>query len=519
MPLETNASRRSFLKNVAATTVAGIGGLSMLNASEAIAQAVAMKDGSGKRIFVARFLHETNTFHSIRTTKFVYPAPSAPEHHVPWKDAGEVVVPGVSAMPDGGGAVDGPACREAMDRIVESLRKALPVDGVFLQLHGGMFADGVGPAESLLVKRVREVVGPKIPIACSFDLHGNMPAWLADTGAIVVGFKTAPHIDRQETIERAAELLSEAVDGKIEPACYGIAIPMLVQGEKGMTTSEPMRSLEVEAKRVEREGIPGHAAKILNVTIFVGCPWADAPDTGMSVFVTADGSREAARAAAIHFARKIWDARRQFVFGCETAELDEGVDRALKAEVSPLFLTDSGDNVTAGAPGDSTIVLQRLIDKKAPNALVGAIYDPETVVQCFKAGEGKTIHLSIGGKIEKRCGPPIDTEAKVLHLTKDAKGQAAVVRTGGIDVILIADERDFKEPGHFQACGVDPANYKIVVVKQGYLYPKLQEITKRYVMLFTPGAADQQLEKLPYVRRQKPALPFEPDTSFEPEKQ
>jgi microcystin degradation protein MlrC len=127
-------------------------------------------------------------------------------------------------------------------------------------------------------------------------------------------------------------------------------------GEKAMTTSEPFGSLVEEARRLEREGVPGHEARILAATLFVGCAWTDSPDTGMSVAVTADGSRAAARAAAVHLARAIWDARRSFSFGCETAELEEGIARALRAEEPTVFLTDSGDNVTASAPGDLPIV-------------------------------------------------------------------------------------------------------------------------------------------------------------------
>ena len=142
---------------------------------------------------------------------------------------------------------------------------------------------------------------------------------------------------------------------------------MILQGEKAMTTSEPFRSLVEEARKLEREGIPGHEAKILAATLFVGCAWTDSPDTGMSVMITADGSRDAARAAAVHLARKVWDARRQFAFGCETAELEEGVDRALAAKESTVFLTDSGDNVTASTPGDLPIVLRHLVVRRVKN--------------------------------------------------------------------------------------------------------------------------------------------------------
>jgi microcystin degradation protein MlrC len=226
-------------------------------------------------------------------------------------------------------------------------------------------------------------------------------------GDILVGFKTAPHTDRQETIEHAARLLADAVHGKAKPVSCVIPIPMILQGEKAMTTSEPFRSMVEEARRLEREGVPGHAAKILAATLFVGCAWTDSADTGMAAVVTADGSPAAARAAAVYLARKVWAARSDFSYGCETAELDEGVSKAIHAKESTIFLTDSGDNVTASAPGDLPIVLRHLIEQKASRAIVAGILDEAAVGRCFAAGPGKILRLSIGATIEKRFGPPL----------------------------------------------------------------------------------------------------------------
>ncbi len=469
-----------------------------------------------KRVFLAEFMHETNTFHPVKTIKFRFIEPSVGVDPVAaWKGAGITIVPGLGARPDGGGTIDGDACREAIARIVESLRESLPVDGVFLRLHGAMFAEGVGAGETLLVEEVRRVVGTDVPIACTFDLHGNIPARLGEAGDILVGYKTAPHTDREETAEHAARLLRDALSGKIEPVSYVLPIPILVQGEKAMTTSEPFRSLVEEAKRLEREGLPGHEAKILAATLFVGCAWTDSPDTGMAAMVTADGSRETARAAAIHLARLVWDARRRFDYGCETAELAEGVERALNAPQATVFLTDSGDNVTASAPGDLPIVLRRLVECKAPDAVVADLFDAAATRRCFDAGEGARLKLSIGASVEKRHGPPLEAEAEVVRLV-DAKPRMAVVRIGGVLAILSENVVAFKTPEQFRACGIEPLDHKIVVVKQGYLYPKLTEIAPRHILLLTPGAADMRIEKLNYIRRRKPLYPLEADTEYEP---
>jgi microcystin degradation protein MlrC len=327
--------------------------------------------------------------------------------------------------------------------------------------------------------------------------------------------KTAPHTDGAETAELAGRILLDTLTGKVHPVSYVLPVPMILPGEKAMTTSEPFRALVQEARRVEREGIPGHAAKILAATLFVGCAWTDSHDTGMSVMVTSDGSRSAARAAAVHLAHKIWDARHEFSFGCETAELEEGVTRALKAKEPTVFLTDSGDNVTASTPGDLPIVLRHLVERKVKSAVVAGISDKAATLRCFEEGVGKKLRLSIGAWVEKRFGPPLMADAEVVRLVQQPR--MAVVRIGEVEAILVEGRAVFTDARQFEPCGLDPLSRKIVVVKEGYLFPGLTRIAPRYIMLLTPGAGDMRIERLTYVRRRKPAFPFEPDTTFNPD--
>jgi microcystin degradation protein MlrC len=497
-------TRREFLPR--ATAAVAVTGTGLVNALAV--------PPAAKRVFLAGFSHETNTFHPVATRSYSY-SKAGDLRLAAWKDAGLVVVPGVSAYPSGGGTIAEPACREATVKVVASLRAAMPVDAVFLRLHGAMYAEGVGPAETELVREVRGVVGPKVPIACTFDLHGNIPARLAQFGDILVGLKTAPHTDGAQTAEFAERILLDTLAGKVRPVAYVLPIPMILQGEKAMTTAAPFRSLVEEARRVEREGVPGHEAKILAATLFVGCAWTDSPDTGMSVMITADGSRAAARAGAIHLARKIWEARRQFAFGCETAELEDGVTRALEAKESTVFLTDSGDNVTASTPGDLPVVLRHLVERKVKSAVVAGLNDQAATAKCFEAGEGKKLRLSIGATVEKRFGPPLEAEVEVVRLVTSPR--MAVGRIGDVEVILADGPMAFTDPRQFEPCGIDPLSRKLVVVKEGYLYPGLTRVAPRYLMLLTPGAGDMRIERLTYTRRRKPAFPFESDTPFDPE--
>jgi microcystin degradation protein MlrC len=506
--------RREFLIQSAGVLMAALGGSLTAQAFTGI-NTLRVNQGHRvrKRIFHARFAHETNTFHPVPTTSWSISESGSMALNA-WKNAGFEIIHGLNAAPDGGGLLTEAPCREVMDRILDSLRHAMPVDAVFLSLHGAMYAEGVGHAETVLVGKIRELAGPGIPVACTFDLHGNIPARLCQYGDILAGLKTAPHTDSAQTAELAGQILLDTLEGKVNPVSYILPIPILVQGEKAMTTAEPFRSLVEEARRLEREGIPGHKQRILAATLFVGCAWTDAPDTGMSVMITADGSREAARSAAVYLAGKIWDARKQFVYGCETAELAEGVARALAARESTVFLTDSGDNVTASTPGDLPIVLRHLVERNVGSAVVAGINDAAAMKQCFEAGVGKKISLSVGATIEKRHGPPLLAQAEVVRLIQQSG--MAVIRINDIEVILTDGPVAFIEPGQFETCGIRPLEHKIVVTKMGYLFPELAKIAPRNIMLLTPGAGDMRIERLNYSRIRRPIFPLDPDTRFDP---
>src|ERR1043166_883562 len=503
-------NRRQFVGSVA-TAVAG-GSLVQLGAQEATTAPAA---GPNKRVFVAEFSHETNTFHPLKTDSYSY-SQIEPGFSLPgWRDAGLTTACGPIARPNSGGTISASACREAIGRVLDSLRAAGRVHAVFLRLHGAMYAQGIGPAESVLVKEIRRIVGAATPIACTFDLHGNIPAWLAGSGNILVGLKTAPHTDAAQRDQLAGRILLETLEGKVRPVSYILPIPMILQGEKAMTTAEPFHSLVEEARRLERDGIQGHSEKILAATLFVGCAWTDSADTGMSVVVTADRSRPAARAAAIHLAQQIWDARQQFAFGCDSADLEKAISMALDAREATVFLTDSGDNVTAGTPGDIPLVWSALGERRVKSAVVAGIYDKQAVARCIEAGEGKTLKLSIGATIEKRFGPALETEAQIIRLITVDQPQA-VVRIGELEAILTTGPSGFTLLRHFQSCGIDPLSRRIVVVKQGYLYPELRKVAPRHIMLLTPGAGDMRVEQLTYIRRRKPVFPFEKDAAFNP---
>ncbi|MBP8959869.1 MAG: M81 family metallopeptidase [Bacteroidales bacterium] len=506
--------RRKFLQQTgAAIAVAFSYNLSCFPNPGTIFKSGLIVNSDSKRIFIGGFSHETNTFHPLKTTSFRFSKSDDPNLNA-WKGFDYNIVTGINATPLGGGLIEEAPCRDAMDRVMDSLSEAMPVDAVFMRLHGAMYAEGIGHAETVLIGEIRKLIGPNVPIACTFDLHGNIPPRMGQYADIMVGLKTAPHTDSGPTAELAGRITFDTLSGKIKPVSYVLQIPMIIQGEKAMTTAEPFGSLVEEARRIEREGITGYKERVLAATLFVGCAWTDAPDTGMSVAVTADGSLQAAQAAARFLAKKIWDSRYLFDYGCETAELEGGVSKAINAKESTVFLTDSGDNVTASAPGDLPIVLRHLVERKVNSAVVACINDATATNRCFELGAGSRLHLSIGASIEKRYGPPLEADVEVIRLIQQPR--LAVIQINGIETVLSEGPYTFRDLSQFELCGINPLERKIVVLKMGYLYPGLASIAPRHIMLLTPGAGDMRIEKLKYTRLRRPIFPLDTDTKFDP---
>ena len=81
-----------------------------------------------------------------------------------------------------GGSSKGWITNEAYEHytglILRDLEANMPVDAVYLSLHGAAGVEGVPRPEAELAKRVRTVVGPGVPIAGTFDRVHEIPSSL-----------------------------------------------------------------------------------------------------------------------------------------------------------------------------------------------------------------------------------------------------------------------------------------------------------------------------------------------------
>ena len=192
------------------------------------------------RIAIGGIRHEANTFSPVRSEYGDF-------HICRGRELLDKAVLGV----DGSDQVDfaplfvasalpsGPVTREAYlqlnGELLAGLRNALPVDGVYLDLHGAMEVESLGDGESDLVASVRAVVGTGPLISVSLDLHGNISPELVDGSDMLTALRTAPHRDGGETRRRALCNLLRALVRGVRPAAALVKVPLLLPGEAAMT--------------------------------------------------------------------------------------------------------------------------------------------------------------------------------------------------------------------------------------------------------------------------------------------
>ncbi|MFD1747534.1 M81 family metallopeptidase [Rhizobium helianthi] len=407
----------------------------------------------------------------------------------------------------------GPVSRHTYDafksEFLSLLRASLPLDGLYLAMHGAMNVEGMDDAEGDWISAAREVVGPDVPIAASYDLHGNVTQQIIDQLDIFAAYRTAPHIDVRETMIRAWSMLVETLRTGIRPGIAWAPVPVLLPGERTSTEDEPARRLY--AALADHDSIDG----ILDANLMVGYVWADEPRGTACAVVTAT-DRIAAAKAVEAIAQSYWDAREEFHFGPTTASLDEVLDLAEQSQTTPVILADSGDNPTGGGVGDRADVLKALIERGFAGAVVGGITDKPAVEACFAAGIGATISLRIGGSLDP-ASPSVQTQATVRRLDDPGPEteRQAVVEISGITVILAARRRPYHNLVDFQRHSIDPRKVRLLVVKSGYLSPELAPIAKPNLMALTDGVINQDIERLVNRRRKQPSYPFQKDFEFQ----
>ncbi|HEX7714182.1 MAG TPA: M81 family metallopeptidase [Bacillota bacterium] len=476
------------------------------------------------RVIVGSLMHETNTF-TIGTTSLNDFAPvigDAIFKDSTWMGrqtaaAGIIdklrseqieVVPTLfgSALPSG--TIQRQAYKTMKNEILTRTRRAMPVDGVCLALHGSMYVEGCDDPEGDLLSELRKLVGDEIPITCALDMHATITQAMVDSANALTAYQTAPHVDKYETGERAAELLMKSLKHGTRLRMEWVKFPMLLAGEQSETNEQPMKDLLAMARDKEQQtGI--------SVSYMLGFPWADSPCNAVSVIAVGECSKdEVIKISAAELARKFWERRHDFQFTTEAYPLDEALTRALQDRKRPVIIADSGDNPTAGASEDLTLVVDAVVRRKLKEVLVAVIADAKAYETCAKAGVGAMISLKLGRMTSRPDALPFITQVKVMQIQRAKGMNNAVVDIDGVMVIITDTRCDVYDPTHLEELKLNPADYKIVIVKSGYLSPEYQRIAARKMLALTPGDTAEIFSDLDYQKMKRPIFPLDQDTQW-----
>ncbi|NEV76710.1 M81 family metallopeptidase [Rhodopseudomonas sp. BR0C11] len=469
------------------------------------------------RIAVGGFLHETNTFAPTKATweAFVHgggwPAMTIGADvlkvmrginvglagFVEEADAkGWELIPTVACGASPSAHVTEDAFERVVKIMIDGIKAAGQLDAVYLDLHGAMVTEHLDDGEGEILARVREVIGPDLPLVVSIDLHANVTPRMIEHADALIAYRTYPHVDMADTGRASAKHLELLLRSGQKFAKAFRQLPFLIPISWQCTFDQPTKGIYDKLAALESEAVP-------TLSFAPGFPAADFPDCAPSVF--AYGRTQAdADAAADAVAALV--AGHENDFDGKIYSPDEGVKRAIelaRTAAKPIIIADTQDNPGAGGDSDTTGMLRALVRNNAQRAAIGVIYDPDAAKAAHAAGVGAMISLSLGGK----SGIPGDTpfeEIFVVEQLSDGRfvapgpyfggrememGPSACLRIGGVRVVVASHKAQLADQAMYRYVGIEPTAQAILVVKSSvHFRADFQPIAERLLICAAPGA-------------------------------
>ena len=506
------------------------------------------------RIGVAGLSHETNTFAAEQNDSLgcasvqegegllanAHPRGFVGGFIEGVRGSGVELVPTVSIGFAHGGLVHAKLYKHCRDLIVEKLRGAQPLDGVYFALHGAMVAEApYTDAEGCLVREVQRALGD-IPMVATYDFHAIMTD---EEVASVVPFpnNTNPHIDGYERGLEAAGCMLRMLSGEIAPVTRRVFVPIIGPNIGQSTWSQiPEEELglllyDLNLRRQELEKTPG----IINITILGGYGYADTPDTGMSIVATADGDAELAERMARQLAGELWARREQLTTVRPVYRIDDGVKEAMSHQRKPVLLVDLGDDPGSACPADSPAVLESLLRLGARDCAV-TIRDPDVVEAGMRAGVGASLSMPVGATADRRFYQPLEVSGRV-RLIDDGSymilgpthggwgrevspeafreanvGPRVVLRLGDRIDVIFSRRRTGKDRDFFKSAGIILEEKQIIAVKSNQAHrASFDPVVASTIELDSPGVSTVNYESLPFRYLPRPIWPMDRDMTWE----
>jgi len=485
------------------------------------------------RIAIAGFLHESNTFAPWPTTlrhfsdiaiargEEIFRVWGAAHHEIGgfFEGAaaeGAEIIPVIGAAATPAGPVEREVYESITTELVSGIVKASP-DGVLLALHGAMVADHIRDADGETVSRLREALGPDVPIVMTLDLHANVSQRMTDAANATIAYRTNPHVQQRIRGIEAAHLLSATIRKEVQPVTVLRKPPLIHNIACQETSRGPGAAIRSELDVSTR--VPG----ILSASYTPGFYYADVEEMGPGIIVVADGDAERAAREADRLNAFVLALRAELV--ADLPDPSVAVRRALASPCGPICLLDCGDNIGGGSPGDSTILLNEILLQNGTDSLT-ILFDPPAVEACIQAGVGSQVSLDVGGKTDDRHGSPVRIKGEVRVLgdgryeeTEPRHGgkrfgnqgpTAVIVADTGNTVVLTSLREAPMSLQQILSLGLEPDDYKVIVVK-GSIAPRAayEPIAADIFPVDTPGVTSVNPFNFEYQHRPKPLYPLE----------
>ncbi len=449
-----------------------------------------------------------------------------------------------------GGTLEAPSWKRIADEFLDSIRNcgagfqpasgAPPIDGVYFCMHGAMASTDESDPEGYLLHETRKILGEKIPIVVSLDLHGILTDRMLEHSDAIVAYHTYPHVDFFETGERAARLLLKILAGGIRPITAKVAIPALVRGDELITATglfgESMRLAQASEK-----------SSGLSAGIFIGNPFTDVPALQTYTFVVTNDDKPKAEREALAIAENFWSHHEKMIVPLVSLDEMAQIANSCGAGFQPashvtnscgagfqpashgtLALVDAADATSSGASGDSNAILRKLLEANYKGSVLVPIVDEPCVKQAFAAGIGATINTHIGGTLDPHRFQPLRIEARI-KLLADGKirsesfgehwdaGPTAVLESNRVTLVVSSRAVHLFDRAFFYAHGQDPKRYDAVVVKSPQCEHRMYRAwCAQMVNVDAPGATSANVKSLGHTRSPRPLFPLDENVKFQP---
>lgn len=419
-----------------------------------------------------------------------------------------------------GGPVDEADFRRIASEYLGALRNAGPLDAACLVMHGAMATLAEDDCTGFLLAEARKILGERVPIVVSMDLHGILTRRILRHADAVVPYHTYPHVDFFTTGQRAARLLLRILEGNARPVTARVTIPALVRGDELITATGSFGLCTREADRLERTP-PG-----LSAGMFIGNPFTDVAELQSYSLVVSDGDEGFAVREAERLARAFWERHEKMQVPLTSVE--ESVRAAMEETGGTVAFTDAADATSSGASGDSNLIVRALLEQGYRGRILAPVVDAPAVEAAFAAGVGATISTTVGGRLDPSRFEPLLITATV-RLLSDGRfvneshgstwnaGRTAVLEAGRLVLVVTSRPVHLYDRSLFLAHGQDPRNFSVVVVKSPHCQPHMYlDWCRRTINVDADGATSANVRRLGHRRCPRPIFPLDAGVTFDP---